>query len=341
LHRFVSQALDKRNDSLSSATAALLQREGNPAILYAALLRIAGIDHDLVWSRGVDPRADPEPQPAFLDLSRWLGRMLVVVRPDDGEEAWCNLGVETMPYGACLNDAPRSEALNALTGDFLNTPDVPIDERAGEFSRLSLVLAPDRSAQIDLTFELTGNMGYSWKDGLREAPSAALKQLATRIATTLVRGLEVETHEWRGLADEAPTALLVKGKHKRYLDQQKGELSCRLPFPLLQMGGAAGGEGERKQPYFFAQSAVRRWTARIELDPKLKLSQGVEALDLRCASASFVQTVRPDGEHAFVVERAIRIEPFLLPPEQFGEWAAFCKKLDEVDRAKLRIEVLE
>jgi hypothetical protein len=54
-----------------------------------------------------------------------------------------------------------------------------------------------------------------------------------------------------------------------------------------------------------------------------------------------VQTVRPDGEHAFVVERAIRIEPFLLPPEQFGEWAAFCKKLDEVDRAKLRIEVLE
>jgi tetratricopeptide (TPR) repeat protein len=341
LHRFVSQALDKRNDSLSSATAALLQREGNPAILYAALLRIAGIDHDLVWSRGVDPRADPEPQPAFLDLSRWLGRMLVVVRPDDGEEAWCNLGVETMPYGACLNDAPRAEALNALTGDFLNTPDVPIDERAGEFSRLSLVLAPDRSAQIDLTFELTGNMGYSWKDGLREAPSAALKQLATRIATTLVRGLEVETHEWRGLADEAPTALLVKGKHKRYLDQQKGELSCRLPFPLLQMGGAAGGEGERKQPYFFAQSAVRRWTARIELDPKLKLSQGVEPLDLRCAGASFVQTVRPDGDHAFVVERAIRIEPFLLPPEQFGEWAVFCKKLDEVDRAKLRIEVLE
>jgi tetratricopeptide (TPR) repeat protein len=341
LHRFVSEALDKRNDSLSSATAALLQREGNPALLYAALLRIAGIDHDLVWSRGVDPRADPEPQPAFPDLGRWLGRMLVVVRPDDGEEAWCNLSVETMPYGACLNDSPRAEALSALTGEFVNTPDVPLDERAGELSRLALVLAPDRSAQIELDFELTGNMGYSWKDGLREAPSAALKQLATRIATTVVRGVEVESHEWRGLADEAPTALHVKGKHKRYLDQQKGELTCRLPFPQMQMGGAAGGEGERKQPYFFAQTAVRRWSARIELDPKLKLAQGVEAFDLRCAGASFVQTVRPDGEHAFVVERALRIEPFLLPPEQFGEWAAFCKKLDEVDRAKLRIEVLE
>lgn len=341
LHAFTAAALDNRNSALRSATAALLQREGSPAVLYAALLRAVGIEHDLVWSRGVDPRADQEPDPAFPDLDRWLGRLLVVVQPNDGPQAWCNLGVKTMPYGEVIQDSARAEALSALTGRFLQTPDVAIEEQTGERTKLVLKLKPDRSAAIEFEFEPTGNVGYLWKEGLREAPKAQIKQLATRIATTILRGMEVEEHTWPGLDDDSDLRLVARGAHRRMLDEQKGEFTCPLPFPALQMGGLASGDGERKRTFLLSQSLVRQWSARIELDPKLKLVQGVEDVELDFGAARFRQTLRPDGENAFVIERSLLSPPLRIEPDAFPQFVVFCKKLDDLDRAKLRFQRVE
>ncbi len=341
LHAFTAQALDKRGNAFSSATAALLQRDGNPSILYAALLAAAGIDHDLVWSRGVDPRADQDPDPAFPDLNRWFGRMLVVVRPDDGPAVWCNVGAKTMPYGEMLLDSPLAEALSARTGEFLSAPDAPLEQLAGESTRVSMSLRADRSAQIEIDFGPTGNVGDAWKEGLREAPKAQLKQLATRITTSLVRGFELAEFEWSGLESDAELRLVAKGAHKRYLDEQKGELSCKLPFPALQMSGLARGEGQRTQPFLFPQSLARSWSVRIELEEGLKLEQGVEDVSLDFGDARFRQTLRPDGERAFVLERSLFAPPLKLAPEQFAGLVAFCKQLDDLDRAKLRFARIE
>jgi hypothetical protein len=341
LHALVVSALDKRSSGLASATGALLQREGNPAILYSALLSAVGIEHELVWSRGVDPRADQEPNPAFLDLGRWIGRMLVVVRPDDGPEAWCNLGVKTMPYGTQLLDSPRAEGLSVLTGRFIECPDSPLPELTGESTQMTLALAPDRSARVSIDFTPTGNFGHLWKEGLREAPKAQLKQVAARIASQIVRGFELEDHQWPGLESEEELHIRAEGVHKRYLDKDKDELTCRSPFPPLQMGGLARGEGERKQPFFFPQALVRSWKVRFELDPALKLVQGVEDVELECLGARFHQTLRADGDNAFVVERSLLAPPLHLTPEQFPQFVAFCKRLDELDRAKMRFATVE
>lgn len=341
LHAFTAKALDNRNNAFSSATAALLQREGSPAVLYAALLRATGIDHDLVWSRGVDPRADQEPQPAFPDLARWLGRLLVVVKPNDGPPAWCNLGVKTMPYGEVLQDSARAEALSAISGQFLETPDIALEEQTGERTRLVLKLATDRSAVIELDFEPTGNVGNVWKEGLREAPKPQLKQLATRFATNIVRGMELDEHSWPGLDDDSDLHLVARGKHKRMLDEQNDEFTCRLPFPALQMGGLASGDGKRERTFLLPQSLVRRWSARFELDPKLKLVQGVEDVELSFGDARFVQTMRPDGDGAFVIERSLLSPPLRVEPEAFPQFVEFCKTLDDLDRAKLRFQRVE
>ncbi len=341
LHAFTAQALDKRTNARSSATAALLQREGNPAIVYASLLAAAGIDHDLVWSRGVDPRGDQDPMPAFVDLDRWLGRMLVIVRPNDGPAVWCNVGAKTMPYGEMMLDSPRAESLSVRTGEFLATPDAPLERRAGESTRMSISLRPDRSAQIEIDFGPTGNVGDAWKEGLREAPKAQLKQIATSMTTTIVRGFELAEFEWAGLESDAELRLIAKGVHKRYLDDQKGALSCKLPFPTLQMSGLASGEGRRTQPYLFPQSLARSWTVRIELDPGLRLAQGLEEVTLQFEQARFRQTTRPDGEHAFILERSLYSPPLLLEPEQFAELVKFCKQIDDLDRAKLRFSRIE
>ncbi len=341
LHAFTAQALDKRSNSFSSATAALLQRDGNPSIVYAALLSAAGIDYDLVWSRGVDPRADQDPDPAFVDLNRWLGRMLVVVRPNDGPEAWCNVDAKTMPYGESVTDSPKAEALSVRTGEFFTMPDAPLEQLAGESTRMSMTLRPDRSAQIQIDFGPTGNVGDLWKEGLREAPKAQLKQFATRVTTALVRGFELAEFDWAGLEIDGELRLIAQGSHKRFLDEQRGEFSCKLPFPPLQMSGLARGEGQRTQPFLFPQALSRSWTVRIELDPGLKLTQGVEDVSLDFAEARFRQTLRPDGENAFILERSLYAPPLKLEPEQFAGMVSFCKQLDDLDRAKLRFARIE
>jgi hypothetical protein len=341
LHGFVVTALDKRSSGYASATGALLQREGNPAVLYSALLSAVGIEHELVWSRGVDPRADQDPEPAFLDLGRWIGRMLVVVRPNDGPEAWCALNTKTMPYGEQLLDSPRAEGLSVLSGRFIECPDAPLPELSGERTQMSIALQSDRSARIELDFAPTGNVGHLWKEGLREAPKAQLKQTAARIGSQIVRGFELEEHSWPGLEDDADLHIRASGVHKRYLDKDKEELTCRSPFPALQLSGLARGEGERKQSFFFPQALVRSWKVRFELDPKLKLVQGLEDVELECAGARFRQSMQPDGENAFVVERSLLAPPLHLAPEQFPAFVEFCKRCDELDRAKLRFSIVE
>jgi len=202
-------------------------------------------------------------------------------------------------------------------------------------------LSPDRSATITIDFQPTGNLGHVWKEGLREAPTAQLKQIATRIATQIVRGVDVDETDWIGLNDDADLVIHTAGKHKRFLDAQKNEFTCKLPFPPLQLSGLASGEGQRTQPFLFPQALVRSWTARFELDPALKLVDGAGEADLHYGAARFVQTVRPDGDHAFVVERSLLAPPLFFKPEEFAGFVDFCKQVDEYDRAKLRFQKVE
>jgi hypothetical protein len=132
LHSFVQQALDKRSPlARTSAVASLLTREGSGTFLYAALLEAAGIDHEIVWSRAIAPDSDPEPEPPFVDASRWSNGLFVLVRPKDGAEAWCDMGHKLLPYGRLIASAPRAATFLTRSRTFGELPDVPLAERPG------------------------------------------------------------------------------------------------------------------------------------------------------------------------------------------------------------------
>ena len=61
LYAWVQDHVQQRWSEVSPASAALLTGEGNPAILYASMLRATGIDHELIWTRDIPPAAGALP----------------------------------------------------------------------------------------------------------------------------------------------------------------------------------------------------------------------------------------------------------------------------------------
>jgi hypothetical protein len=337
LHALVVASLDKRTGELGSATSALVRRDGNPNVLYAALLDAAGIERELVWSRGVDPAGDGEPEAHFLDPSRWWRELLVLVEPDDGPPAWCDMAQKTLPYGVIVGGAPRAEAFATRAREWIETPDVPLVERPGEEHELAIALDEGRGAEIDLIIRPTGNTGFAIEEALRELPAAQLKRVVTRFATQVVAGIDVASYDFPGLDDpDRPVEYHVAGKVKSFLDESGGELACKLPFPPLQLGRLASGEGERRHPFFLPASVVRRSTARFTLPEGTRLAEPPHEVHESFLGARFDFTVERDGDGAFTLRRELVMPPLLVDLAHYPALVEFAKRVDEADRARLR-----
>ncbi len=339
LHAFVGGALDKRDDDVrSSATAALLTRAGSGTFLYSALLAAADIEHEIFWSRGIAPEAEFEPDPAFLDAERWMNRFYVLVRPGDAEETWCDMSHKTLPYGMLVTDAPRASAFGTKSKRWIEMPDVPLAERApGQSHTISIVLGSERAAEVEVDVQLLGNVGHVVKEQLRDEPKAQLKRTVSRIATQVIPGLDVADYELRGLESERePLSFWAKGKHKAFLDETRGELACKLPIPPLQLSTAVAGEGDRKQSFFLPTVIVQRTRVSIEMPEGMTLVQPLQEVREECHGASYRLVLEPDGARAFTIVREFVSPPLLLQPSEFAAFAAFAKRVDEAERARLR-----
>ncbi len=337
LYAFATEALDKRTNTLASATSALLLREGNATLLFAALLDAAEIDNELVWARAMSPDADGDPDPAFVDVGRWRQRLYVLAKPDDGPEAWCELSSKTMPYATIVNESPRALAYATRTQRWIESPALELAQRPGQSLALLIKLGAERAAEVELTFELTGNRGFQLKEPMRESPKAQVKQAVQQIAARALRGLTMKDYELRGLDDETtPVTFAASGTHATFLDEQKGELFCKLPFPALQLAGRASGEGRRTQALFLGVSRVDRTRARIELPEGLKLAQPPTELSEEFHGATYRLALEDVSDKGFTIVREFLSPPLLLKPEEHASFVAFAKRVDEVERSRLR-----
>lgn len=341
LFAWVAKNLDKRNPrTFASATVALLTREGNPVWLYSALLDAVGIEHEVVFSRDVAPDADLDANEEFYDESRWLGRMLVVVRPKDGPEAWCDPSSQTLPYGTLLGNAPRAECFATRSKRFLLTPALPLIERVGQTLELVARVAADRSAEVEMRLGFSGNAGFAQKEGLRDLPDAQRKRVAAQIGSGIAPGFDLASFEFEGLdSADAPLTIVVKGKVKRFLDETGGDLAARFPLPPLHLGTQlTGGEGARRLPYHLDNAIVLRGEARIELPEGFELDGDGPSSNLEFESGTYTLTTEREGTaRVWIVRRQLALPSFLIAKELYADWQTFVTAVDEVERPKLRL----
>ncbi len=336
LHALVNQTLDRRGRQ--GATAALLGREGNGAFLYAALLEAAGVPHELVWSRGVAPAADPEPQPPFAEAGHWSNKLLLLVRPADGPEAWCDLDAETLPYGRLVHDAPGAEALALPSRRTLTLPDVPPDGRPTFDFELDLTLAADGSAQVLAAALPRGGLQWAFKESLRQAPEPLLKSWVQGLLASVVPRLDLQSHELAGLHDgEQPLHIAGAGRVPAFLDDDGHTLSCRLPVPPLELSRQlAGGEGRRHLPYLLGETVTQATVVRLRLPPELAAPELPEPVDLSFRGGSYRLAVEREGG-SLLVRRVVAIPPLQLEAAEHADFAAFCARIDEAERGRLRL----
>ncbi|MBI5433736.1 MAG: hypothetical protein HZA52_12970 [Planctomycetes bacterium] len=340
LYAWVARNLDRRNaGTFASAACALATRDGNPVWLFSALLDAAGIEHEIVFSRDQDPAADLEKQDEFFDVSRWLGRMLVHVRPKDGPEAWCDPSSKTLPYGKTIGQAPRAECFGTRTRRFLSMPDLPLIDRVGQRIELDVQVAADRSAEVAISFLLTGNVAFAQKESFRDMPTAQRKRTATQVAASLVPNFDLASFEFANVdGDDLPLIFTMKGRVKRFLDDANGELSASFPLPPLDLASQlTGGEGARRLPYYLGGAFVTSAEVRLELPEGVTLDGDGPQGALAFGDGTYTLTTRPaDGERKWVLRRALAVPPFLIPKERYETFVQFASAVDELERARIR-----
>ncbi len=341
LHTLVNATLDQRRpDWSASATHALLAREGNPNTLYAALLAAAGIEHDLVWSRDFMPGGDPEPEPPFLDADYWQRKLYVRVRPADGPVAWCDLTERTMPYGVVFGDAPAAPAFavrsGGRSGERVTLPDLPLADLPG--FHLQMTLRPDLQggAGVDGSVRFPDGLSYFLKRQIREIPATQRKFLAVSLSSQILPGIDVKEFAIAGLEDDAPLSGTVAGTLPSFLDDDGKQLTCRLPIKALELSARFGGEGERRLPFFLPAALVQSTEARIELPEGLELVEPPPELRRSFRGGSYLLSVAPAGERAWLVRHEVALPPLSLTAEEFPEFRALCAEVDEAERAFLR-----
>jgi len=336
LHAFTNDTLDQRGGY--DATQSLLAREGNAVWLYSALLKAADVPHEIVWSRNVPPDADLEPDAPFVEPGYWSRKLLVLVQPRDGEPAWCDMDIKTMPYGEMMGDAAGAPAVAVPSMRRIALPTLPIEEQPGVHLAMRLALEPDGSAELEGSADIKAGYGFIAKEAIRDIPEAYRSYAINAAVSQLLPGTSVTGFELPGLeVDGERVSVTVTGQVDSLLDDDGVTLGCNLPFPRMELkSNLAGGEGERRLPYLQRGSQIESAIVRMELADGLDVLELPPSLETSYGQSSYRLLVERDGDRAVTIRREMVIKPFYIEAGGFAEFAAFCARVDEAERVRLK-----
>ncbi|MHC4845623.1 MAG: hypothetical protein ACYTCU_05630, partial [Planctomycetota bacterium] len=129
----------------------------------------------------------------------------------------------------------------------------------------------------------------------------------------------------------------VTGQVDSLLDDDGVALGCNLPFPRMELKSSlAGGDGERRLPYLQRGSQIESAFVRMELAEGLDVLELPPSLDLRYGQSEYRLIVERDGDRAVTIRREMVLKPFFIEAVGFAEFAAFCARVDEAERARLK-----
>ena len=336
LHGAVAGMLDQRYRSPSPAVTSLLAREGNPTVLYGALLSAAGIERDFVWSLAVPPAADEDADEPFAEPARFRQRLLLVVRPDDGPAAWCDLTYRTLPYGHLPGDNSGAQAVVVKTGELLSVPsgDVP-----GNDWRLDCLVAADGSAKVEGSLSLLGGPGFMAREQLGEYPDAYHQPIVQGVAAGSLDGIDLTSYEITGLEEGAEhgVAFRWEGELPRFLDGAADTLSRPLPLSRLELAPQLAIEGARQLPFLSRGLAIERTEVSLELDPGLELIDPPGGLSLSFAGWTYQLSLVEESAGHWVLRREMRREPFAIEAGDYAGLVDFCTAVDTAEGARLQL----
>lgn len=337
LYEFTNDVLLERGGG--TATRSLLEKRGNPNSLYGALLTAAAVPFDYVLVRAIQQGGDDEPEPEFLDASRY-NHVLFRVRPrEGGDPVWVDVSNKLQPFGQRPSVLSGSEAFitNADAPEVTELPLLPDEESVPAELSSSVELQGGQAAKVHVEITFHNQLAWSLREQIRNQTADIKKTIASQISNQLLEGVELEKYDFPNMADAStPLRFVFDGTVANFLrDSGSGSEAPALlqPFPFARQ---FAGKAKRKLPVRFRNLIYLRESARIAAGtgqefgeiPKdvVKTGFGVD-YELR-----FVKK-----ENAVEITKKLKVAPGTIPAAEFPTFLALCREIEEAEQLKVPV----
>ncbi len=315
------------------ATYTLATGQGDAMLLIAALLRVAGLDPDIVyvWSLS-DDRSGEYLVPGELDHA------LLRVTLDD-EEHWIDIGSRHAPFGhipASLRGQPGLTA--ELAAREAQVPDAsPIDDLV--HTRLVGTVEADGSLEFEVTERFVGARATEFRSQVNRIPEAERELRASAILGRQFSGGRAENVSFSGVDDRHVPMELRANVVSTMLGRSE-DTTFFLPARLgeAMRYSALAQLSERRSDLVFDENLHEVVIQELTLPAGSQVVQLCPAASGEHGAATFSVSCTQEGDR--IVHRTeINLPPRRIGPDDYDSFADFLLRYDEACATETQIVV--
>lgn len=335
IYRWVLQNIEDSEDVFGLAPAMLAARTGNRTRVLRYLLEVGGIEAELGLARSY---AADENESELADDDTYQN-LVVRIRGTDGPR-WLHAGARGAPFGYI---PPALAGMDALMLN-ASAERVRVGEREEEADLrtvdVDVDLRRDGGARVTVVETFRGAGAVLWRNQLEEIPDQNLEsQFESAYVANLLPGGQLSRLvisgredpeaplvlrydvELASLARESRTGWVIPPIYRAQLGPQYARVATRTVSQLVAAGLALDVEVHVRVPEGTTIAAL----------PAGASLQGVHGARASVASSS--------GEGALLLRRSYRVPRMRITPEEYSEFARFCRASDEAEAAEIRVRM--
>ncbi|MHC4973236.1 MAG: DUF3858 domain-containing protein [Planctomycetota bacterium] len=334
LHRFVNKEITGERGTSRYPSAILMEKAGNRAQLFEALVRTVGIAYRtgraMPWKGVGQDLKQPDPS-AFTQRFLWL-------LPQDAEPIAYFPGPHLAPFGL-IPAAYRGSAAYLASeegGRIIRLPEGGPDLSTS--SSFEIFLGAD-ATEARVTGELVYRSlrSYRSKRAYVDTSEDSRRKAAERQLTRYFANPELTRYELPELETPGkPFRIRVEGTMKTYLAAQGDVYVAGLGLPPSGMTAGFVERTERTYDLVLDSQYTNRDEYVIHLGESFVVSRLPESHVVVHAAGTYSLTWRQEGRRVHV-RRELHLQPARYTPDEFAGFVAWCKGIDDAEQRKLEL----
>lgn len=334
LHRFVNAEITSDRGTSRYPTAILMEKAGNRAQLFEALVRTAGIRYRtgraMRWNGVGSNLKQPDPS-AFTQRFLWL-------QPKGAEPVAFFPGPHLAPFGLIPAAYRGSAAFLASEGGgrIIRLPEGGPDLTST--SKFEIVLGEDETqAAVQGELVLRSHRSYGSKRSYLDMTADHRRKAAERLLTRYFANPELTRYALPELEEPGvPLRILLEGTMKTYLAAQGAVFVAGLGLPPSGMTAGFVERAQRTYDLVLDTHYHSRDEYVIRLSEAFEVSKLPESHVTVHAAGTYSLTWRQQGNRIHV-RRELHLQPARYTPDEFPDFVAWCKGIDDAEQRKLEL----
>lgn len=323
-------------------TEILERRRGSRFYLFAAMLEAAEVPFDhLLAAAALDAMSNAS-EPLFHG-DPYLPVPTIRIRPRDAAPGATPIWMfSDHPHYMPLGELPpeRRGATAVLLGlgthEVLEVPGGNREADMGWRFAADVTLREDGGAQIEMTGDKRGDMGFIYAAQLRHLPADQRSLVARQIASQFIPDWTIEKSGLEGLDPGERLFVRVAGDRRGFVQTAGEDRIIELPMSAYELVGSLAPRAERTLPMVVTSLDFSAWRVTVDPGPALRFAAMPKSLDLRHRLLDYALHFSRDGDK-LVIERSLRQRPGRLEPADYPAWRRMLQQIDAAEAMGLKL----